>query len=197
MVTLPYIPEPPRPPLLLRFAIAVAELFLRKRLLPARLLGWYPRFAVGAGVMESLVAHGDRRISPRLLQLLRLQVSYYASCPFCIDMNAGEYDKRGITSGELEALRGARTLESVETFSHREVTALRFARAATGTPLRFPEELTGAMGRLFSPREYVIIAGTVAQVNYWTRLIQSLGIPPAGFSDRGGELHLQEFSTNR
>jgi alkylhydroperoxidase family enzyme len=35
----------------------------------------------------------------------------------------------------------------------------------------------------FNEREIVILASTAAQVNYWARLIQALGIPPAGFSD--------------
>jgi hypothetical protein len=30
----------------------------------------------------------------------------------------------------------------------------------------------------------VILASTAAQVNYWARLLQALGVPPAGFSDR-------------
>jgi len=35
----------------------------------------------------------------------------------------------------------------------------------------------------FTKREIVILAGTAAQVNYWARLLQALGVPPAGFSD--------------
>ena len=182
--------------MLLRAVIFVVERFLKRRLLPARLLGWYPRFAVGAGVMEGLVAHGDRHVPARLLQLIRMQVSYAASCPFCIDMNGAEYAHQGITEIELEALRGTRPLDAVPSLSARELTALRFARAATGTPLRFPDELIQAMRRHFSPREYVIIAGTAAQVNYWTRLIQSLGIPPADFANQDPELHLAEFRTD-
>ncbi|MFW5642666.1 MAG: carboxymuconolactone decarboxylase family protein [Alkalispirochaeta sp.] len=195
MNPLPYIPEPPRQPFLLRAVIILVERFLKRRLLPARLLGWYPRFAVGTGVMEGLVAHGDRHVPARLLQLLRLHVSYLASCPFCIDMNGNRYADQGISEVEIEGLRGARPLDAVPSFSPRERTALRFARAATATPLHFPDELIRAMGRDFSPREYVIIAGTVAQVNYWTRLIQSLGIPPADFSNRDPVLHLAEFHT--
>jgi alkylhydroperoxidase family enzyme len=34
----------------------------------------------------------------------------------------------------------------------------------------------------FTERELVVLASTAAQVNYWGRLIQALGIPPAGFS---------------
>jgi len=36
----------------------------------------------------------------------------------------------------------------------------------------------------FTEREIVILASTVAQVNYWARLIQGLGAPPEGFSDK-------------
>ena len=36
----------------------------------------------------------------------------------------------------------------------------------------------------FAEREIVVMASSVAQVDYWTRLIQALGVPPAGFSDK-------------
>ena len=36
----------------------------------------------------------------------------------------------------------------------------------------------------FNEREIVILACMAAQVNYWARLIQALGIPPAGFSNQ-------------
>lgn len=196
MIQLPYIPEPPRQPILLRTVVFFVERLLKRRLLPARLLAWYPRFAVGAGVMEGLVAHGDRRVSRRLLQLIRMCVSYTASCPFCIDMNGNDYDVQGISETEIEALRGLRRFEDVESFSPRERTALRFTQAITATPMSFPEELVKAMRNQFSPREYVIVAGTAAQVNYWTRIIQSLGVPPAGFTRDNAVLHLEEFRTN-
>jgi len=37
----------------------------------------------------------------------------------------------------------------------------------------------------FSEREIVILATTAAQVNYWARMIQVLGAPPAGFMEAG------------
>ena len=36
----------------------------------------------------------------------------------------------------------------------------------------------------FTEREIVIMASIAAQVNYWARMIQALGVPPAGFSDK-------------
>ena len=44
-----------------------------------------------------------------------------------------------------------------------------------------PEKYLDAVARLFTEREVVILATTAAQVNFWARTIQALGIPPAGF----------------
>ncbi|HSO40065.1 MAG TPA: hypothetical protein VLT33_46375, partial [Labilithrix sp.] len=35
----------------------------------------------------------------------------------------------------------------------------------------------------FRPREIVVLATTIAQVNYWARFNQGLGVPAAGFFD--------------
>ena len=47
----------------------------------------------------------------------------------------------------------------------------------------FPAEHQALLREEFSERELVILATTAAQVNYWARVIQALGIPPAGFTD--------------
>ena len=51
------------------------------------------------------------------------------------------------------------------------------------TPVIIPEETVVNLHKHFSERGIVIIASTIAQVNYWARLIRSLGIPVAGFGD--------------
>jgi alkylhydroperoxidase family enzyme len=48
----------------------------------------------------------------------------------------------------------------------------------------FIEQLKAA----FTEREIVILASTAAQVNYWSRMVQALGIPPMGVSDQGDGL---------
>jgi len=50
-------------------------------------------------------------------------------------------------------------------------------------PTRIPPFLKAGITANFTEREMVVLASTAAQVNYWARLIQALGIPPAGFSD--------------
>jgi len=145
---------------------------------PARLLAWYPRAALGSGVLESLVAH--REPSRRLLKLVRVTASLTASCPFCVDMNSFESGAAGVTDDELVALQ--RGLEgSLTTLTPRERAAVAYARAISSTPLAFDTQLQADITRLFTEREIVILASTAAQVNYWARTIQALGIQPAGF----------------
>lgn len=150
-------------------------------MLPPRILSWYPKAAIGAGVMEALVAHEDGRMDRRMLKLIRMAASYAAACPFCVDMNSYEYRKYGITDEEAESLRG--DFEKVATFSERERLAIAYARLISGTPLKFPSAIVEKAKASFTEREFVILASTAAQVNFWARLIQGLGIPPAGFGE--------------
>jgi len=190
-----YIDPPSRTRFLLRFGTWIAERKTDKPMLVARILSWYPKAAVGAGVMESLVAHSDGRATARLLTLLRMQVSFMASCPFCIDMNSAEYDAFGISVDEIEVLQQRRDLDGAESFSGDEKLALRYARALTATPVRIESGLVRDLLAAFSERELVVLASTIAQVNFWTRMVQGLGVPPAGFSESCAVLRLDDFAT--
>lgn len=176
-----HIDPPAKIPFLLRLGIALAEKMTGRRMLPARLLAWYPRAALGSGVLEALVAHQDGRLGERMLKLVRMAASYAVECPFCVDMNSYNYAVLGVTPAEVTALRGQLGLESVESFSQLERLAIQYARLVSQTPLKFHPDLIAQLKENFSEREIVILASTAAQVNYWARLIQALGVPPAGF----------------
>ncbi len=176
-----FIKQPERIPLFLKLGILISERITGKTMLPARILAWYPKAAIGSGVMEALVAHEDGEMSQRMLKLIRMTASYAAACPFCIDMNSYEHRQHVITDEETESLRG--DFEQVNTFSEREKLAIAYARVISQTPLKFPPELVERVKSAFTEREFVILASTAAQVNYWARLIQALGIPPAGFGE--------------
>jgi alkylhydroperoxidase family enzyme len=171
-------------PLLLRLGIRIAERKTGKSMLAARLLAWYPRAAWSSGILEALVAHGDRDVEARILKLVRIQVSFAVSCAFCIDMNAFQYERLGISDEEIRALQGHVDLEAVPSFTERERAAVRYTRQACSTPLEFTPEVIDGVRRLFSARGMVILATTIGQVNYWARTIQALGVPPAGFSEQ-------------
>ncbi len=117
----------------------------------------------------------------RMLKLIRMAASHAAACPFCVDMNSHEYRDAGITDEEAESLRS--DYEKVASFSEREKLAIAYARTISQTPLKFHPDLVERVKSEFNEREFVILVSTAAQVNYWARLIQGLGIPPAGFGE--------------
>ncbi|MDP3450495.1 MAG: hypothetical protein Q8R87_07920 [Anaerolineaceae bacterium] len=57
-----FIKVPKKIPLFLRFGIWISKKVTGKDMLPARILSWYPKAAIGSGVLESLVAHNDRNL---------------------------------------------------------------------------------------------------------------------------------------
>ncbi len=178
-----FITPPHRIPLWLRLGIWVAERATGKRMLPARILAWYPKAAIGSGALEALVAHHDGRMDARMLKIIRMTASFAAACPFCIDMNGHDHRAAGLKDEEAAALRHPETAETLTSFSERERLAIAYTAAISSTPLKFHPTLVGQVTSVFSAREIVILASTAAQVNYWARLIQALGIPPAGFGE--------------
>lgn len=176
-----FIPPPPKIPFLLKLGILISEKITGAVMLPPRILAWYPKAAIGAGVMEALVAHADGRMDKRMLKLIRMAASYALACPFCVDMNSHEYRKHGITDEEAQSLRGG--FEQVASFSEREKLAIAYTRLISATPLKFHTDIVESTKAAFTEREFVILVSTAAQVNFWARLIQGLGIPPAGFGE--------------
>ncbi len=190
-----FIEPPPRLPLFLRLGLFLVERKLGRKLLANRILAWYPRAAIGSGVMEALVAHDEPEVPRRLLALIRMRTSFLVSCPFCIDMNAAGYEGKGLSDEEIRGLQGSVGLESIGTLSAAEKAALRYVECICATPVSFPQAVIDGMREHFSPRAIVIVASTCAQVNFWARLIQSLGVSPAGFSGTCPILRLDSFQT--
>jgi alkylhydroperoxidase family enzyme len=178
-----FIEPPKNPTIYLRLGIWISEKITGRKMLPARLLAWYPKAAIGSGVLESFVAHQDRKLDERILKLVRMAASFVVACPFCIDMNSYEHEAVGINAQEVLALRGQIEMKEVPSFSNRERLAIEYARMISQTPLKFYPDFIDQIKANFNEREMVILASTAAQVNYWARLNQALGIPPAGFSE--------------
>ncbi len=179
-----FIQPPRKMPFYLRLGNWIAKRATGREMLPGKILAWYPKTAIGSGVLESLVAHQDRSLGARILKIVRIQASFSVACPFCIDMNSYKYEETQISLDELMVLQGRKPMDEVPTFSEREKLAIQYAKFISQTPLQFPREFIDALKRNFNEREMVILASTAAQVNYWARLIQALGIPPAGFTNQ-------------
>jgi alkylhydroperoxidase family enzyme len=173
---------------------------LGKRLVANRILGWYPKALIGSGLLEAFVAHDEPETPQRLLAMVRIFVSFRVSCAFCIDMNSQHFREAGLCEAELEALRSLAADSGIadnEVFSDKERAALAYVASITTTPVSFDADNISLVRRLYGERGMVLLASTAAQVNFWARLIQSLGVAPAGFSTECAVLHLEEYGTIR
>ncbi len=168
--------------MLLRPMLWLARRMTGKDPLPARLLAHFPKGAVAAGLLELGAPHGPDDLESRVLAVARVVASAVAGCPFCIDMNAATWQRAGLTPSELSGLIQV-DQQSWETLAERERLAAHYAEALSRTPVRLDESLSSSIRAAFSEREVVVLALAIAQVNFWSRFNQGLGIPAAGFFD--------------
>jgi len=184
-----FIGAPPRIPWYLRLGLSVARRRSGRDLLPAQLLAWYPRAAIGSAVLEALVADHDRHLDERMLKLVRVAVAFTVECPFCIGLNSQGWETV-MSADELAAVQDvsppdlfprSRDLSPQrDLFSPRERIAIEYARLASATPLAIPPAMGETLRSAFTEREIVVLATTIAQVNYWARLVSALGCPAEG-----------------
>ncbi|MBX7099875.1 MAG: carboxymuconolactone decarboxylase family protein [Myxococcaceae bacterium] len=179
---MPFVPPPEAAPWFLRPMLWLTRRITGKDPLPARLLAHAPKAAVGAGVFELLAAGAPADLDGRSLAVARLVASVVGGCPFCVDMNAATWSRAGLTAGELALLLGDEQGRWPE-LGLREAVAARYARALSLTPVEVDPALVAELTSRFSAREVVVLASTIAQVNFWTRFNQGLGVPAAGFFD--------------
>lgn len=178
-----FIQPPDKIPLSLKICIWIFKKVISKDLILPKLLAWYPRAAKSYVMLEAILAHPKKDLNNRILTLAKIQASLTVSCPFCIDINSLEYEKNGISKQEFLALIGKINIDDIATFTTPEILTLEYARYISQTPIRIPKELASKLKLNFTEHELVILASTVAQVNYCARLMQGLGSPPQGFSN--------------
>ena len=179
-----FIQPPKRIPFYIKIGIGISKRITKKDLLAPKLLAWYPKVAISSGVLESLIAHGNKDLNERVLKLIRIQSSLSVGCPFCIDMNSFEYEKSGISEEEMQGMTGGIEIDKIQSFSAKEILAIKYAKLISQTPVNITAEFMEKVKSEFSEREIVILSSTAAQVNYWARMLIALGVPPAGFSDK-------------
>jgi len=118
------------------FMLNKAEKEFGKELVPGRVLTWSTDLGIASGALELYVEKGIANVlEPRLIYLLRMQVSYYVSSPFAIDVNSWQYKDYKITINELKGLQGKKNLTEIDSFSQRELTALLYAQSLSKTPV--------------------------------------------------------------
>lgn len=176
------VAPPKRVPFLLRPALWLARRLTGKDPLPGRLLARFPKGAVAAGLFELGAPHAPRDLDARVLAVARVVASAVGGCPFCIDMNAATWREAGLSASELESLLNL-DRQRWEELAPRERIAARYSEMLSRTPVDLNESQSESLRAHFSEREIVVLAFTIAQVNFWTRFNQGLGVPAAGFFD--------------
>ncbi len=171
-------------PCYLRPMIKIADEKAKKEMLTGRVLAWSPKIAVSSGLLELYVEEGAAScLKERMISIIRTEISYTVPSAFVLDINAWNYKKFGITEEEIKGLRGIKKIDGIASFSEKEKTALKYARALSKTPIVLNQILLNDLRRLFSEKEIVAIAALTAKVNYWARLIEALRIKPAGYAN--------------
>jgi alkylhydroperoxidase family enzyme len=122
------IPEK-KPGLLLGIVIFLAEKYLGRRLVLARVLAWSFRLAWASLRMELAIEGAAKRLSRRLARLIRLKVSLTTHCPFCIDMNAFGHQEDGISDREVLRYAGRPGGKGGKLQSQRERFVLQWIAA--------------------------------------------------------------------
>jgi alkylhydroperoxidase family enzyme len=110
-----------------------------------------------------------------------MQVSLRIACPFCIDMNSSKFRQFYITDEEIQGMQGLIPIKDIDTFSRKEKLTIYYIRGLVRTPIKHNPEVVSRMTKIFTEKEFATIVTTIAQVDYWTRIIQGFGIQPAGF----------------
>lgn len=97
-------------------------------------------------------------------------------------MNSENYSKFYITSKELLSLQDEKLFNNIKSFSKKEKVCIQYSKLLSKSPVLVTDKIYSDLKIYFSESEIVAIDYTIAQVNFWARLIQGLKISPEGFS---------------
>ena len=194
--TMESIVNPPKKiPLYLRLIIWIADKKAHKKMITGRILSWLPKVSISSGLLELGVEDdAATTLDKRLIKMLRIEISYTVPSPFAIDINSQNYENFDITKEEIEAFQGLIKIDSVSTFSKKEKIALEYANQLSKTPVMLSQDILDELRYNFTEREIVAIASLTAKVNYWARLMESLRIKPAGYTN-DSILDIEKYNT--
>ena len=123
-------------------------------------------------VIDALLSNEDylhkSTLDPKLLELIKLRVSYINECAYCIDMHFKISEHLGETSQRLYSVSA---WKETEYYSEKEKVALQFAESLTNIQGKeIPEEIFTQVKNYFSDEEITDLSIAIAQINTWNRL---------------------------
>jgi alkylhydroperoxidase family enzyme len=135
---------------------------------------------VAAGLLETAVEKGWKKLDPHLALLAQQAASGAIGCSWCIDFGYYEGLQRG---QDPEKVRDVPVWRDSAVYTDKERTVLEYAEAACSTPVAISDELIERLHEHFKEEEIVELAAWVALENYRSRFNAGLGLHSQGFSD--------------
>jgi len=115
----------------------------------------------------------------KLLELIRLRISYINRCAYCIDMHF----KEAVAAGEeLQRLYSISEWEGVSYYSAEERACLAWAEYLTlPSVLNDEKELFEDLLRFFDKEKIANLTLVIVQINAWNQLMKSFAIEAGNY----------------
>jgi AhpD family alkylhydroperoxidase len=113
----------------------------------------------------------SQRLSPRLLELVRLWCSVLNDCGYCIDLHRAKAAMAGVTVAILDGLAARRKNVVSDEAEH---VALAYASALTS--LSDDDDIADAASALpihFDRQQISVLTTAIAQINAWNRMLRA------------------------
>ena len=109
----------------------------------------------------------------KIVELIRMRVSYINNCAYCLDMHFKEATAAGETPLRLISVPVWR---ETSYYSPKEQAALAFAERLTYMrPDESSEDIHDELSEHFSKQEIALLTLAIIQINSWNRLTRSFG----------------------
>jgi AhpD family alkylhydroperoxidase len=132
----------------------------------------------GLAAMMALNRHvQDSGLDHALLELVRIRVSQFNGCAYCIRMHLTAARLLGVEQQRLDLLVA---WKDAPCFGPQERAALDWAEALTQLPGgAVPDAAYEHVSAHFTPSQVAELAIAVAEINAWNRLMMGARVPPA------------------
>jgi len=121
-------------------------------------------------------------LDEKLLELIRMRVSFINSCAYCLDMHF----KEGIAAGETPLrLFSVAVWRETTYYSPAEQAALEFAEALTYMPANVStHHLHDELLKYYTKQQIALLTLAIIQINSWNRLTRSFGTVAGNYQVR-------------
>lgn len=163
-----------------RMAFMYSRMRFKRVVDPVKVAAHHKGVVFAAGVMETAVDKGLKKLDRHLMWLAVQASSGAIGCSWCTDFGYYEGMQKGV---DPRKVRDVPRWRESDAYDERERAVLEYAQSATATPAVVSDELVRRLHEHLTEPEIVELAAWVAIENYRSRFNAGLGLRSEGFSD--------------